>query len=127
MNASRMLGTTAIALCLAVATPLSAQDKGKDKGKAQALKSTVTSKVLLDNDKVRVVETTFKPGDISVNDRRPRANYVVKGGTLERTGKDGKTSRYERKTGTSLWLDADSDIVKNVGKDAYVVVTFTSK
>jgi len=124
MNASRILGATAIALCVAAATPLSAQDKGKDKA---PLKSTVTTKVLLDNDKVRITETIFKPGDISANDRRARASYVVKGSTIERVTKDGKTSSAERKTGTAFWQEADSDVVKNVGNDDYVVVTITPK
>ena len=122
MNASRILGAAAIALCLAAAVPLSAQDKGKDRPK-----STVTSKVLLENDKVRITETTFKPGDISATDRRARASYVVKGSTIERAGKDSKTTRLERKTGTAFWQEADSDIVKNVGKNDYVVVTITPK
>jgi quercetin dioxygenase-like cupin family protein len=127
MNAARILGTAVVALCLATAGPLHAQDKGKDKGKDKAVKSTVVTKVLLENDKVRVTQTTFKPGDVSQSDRKARANYVVKGGTLERTTKDGKKTVYERKTGTSVWLGPDSDVVRNVGKGEYVVVTFTPK
>ncbi len=34
---------------------------------------------------------------------------------LERTSKDGKKTVYERKDGTSVWLEADSDVVKNIG------------
>ena len=123
MNAARILGTAVVALCFVAAGALHAQDKGKDK----AVKSTVVTKVLLENDKVRVAETTFKPGDVSQSDRKARANYVVKGGTIERTSKDGKKTVYERKTGTSVWLAPDSDVVKNVGKADYVVVTFTPK
>jgi hypothetical protein len=83
--------------------------------------------VLLDNDKVRITETTFKPGELSATDRKARASYVVKGGTIERAGKAGKTTRVERKTGSAFWQEADSDVVKNVGNDAYVVVTITPK
>ncbi len=46
---------------------------------------------------------------------KARANYIVKGGMLERTSKDGKKTVYERKDGTSVWLEADSDVVKNIG------------
>ena len=120
---ARIFGTAALAVCFAAAGALYAQDKGKDK----AVKSTVVTKVLLENDKIRITETTFKPGDISVSDRKARANYVVKGGTLERTKKDGKKLTYERKTGTAIWQEADSDIVRNIGKGEYVVLTITPK
>ena len=56
-----------------------------------------------------------------------RANYIVKSGTLERTTKDGKKTVYERKAGTSVWLEADSDVVKNIGKTTFVVVSVTPK
>ena len=123
MNAARILGTTLVSGCMAVAGALYAQDKSKDK----AVKSTVVTKVLLENDKVRVTETTFKPGDVSVNDRKARVSYALKNGTLERTKKDGKKSTSERKAGEAVWMEADSDIVRNVGKADYVVVTFTPK
>lgn len=125
MNAARILGTTLVAGCLAAAGVLYAQDKAK--GKDQTVKSTVVTKVLLENDKVRVTQTTFKPGDVSVNDRKGRVSYPLKSGTLERTTKDGKKSTTERKAGEAVWLEADSDIVRNVGKGEYVVVTFTPK
>jgi len=122
MNAGRIIGATAIALCLIVAAPLQAQDKGKDKPK-----STVTTKVLLENDKVRVTETTFKPGDVSAGDRRHRVGYALTGGTLERTNKEGKKSTVERKAGAAAWQEADSDVVRNIGKSEYKVVTVTLK
>ncbi len=51
----------------------------------------------------------------------------MKGGKLERTSKDGKKTVVERKTGTSVWLEADSDAVKNIGKTTFVVVTVQLK
>jgi len=84
-------------------------------------------KVLLDNDKVRVAEATFKPGDVSRADRKARANYIVKSGTLERTSKDGKKTVVERKVGTAIWLEADSDVVKNIGKSTFVVLSVQLK
>ena len=83
--------------------------------------------MLLDNDKVRVAEATFKPGDVSRADRKARANYIVKGGTLERTSKDGKKTVVERKAGTAIWLEADSDVVKNIGKSTFVVLSVQLK
>ena len=123
MHAARILSAIAIVVGLAAAGPSHAQDKAKEK----APERTAITKMLLDNDKVRVAESTFRPGDVSRADRRARVNYVVKGGTLERTSKDGKKTVVERKAGTSVWLEADSDVVKNIGKTTFVVVSVQLK
>jgi hypothetical protein len=107
------------ALGFAMSGPVAAQDKAKERAPV--------TRVLLENDKVRVVESTFRPGDVSRSDRKGRVAYYVKGGTTERTTKDGKKTVAERKTGTAVWLEADSDAVKNIGKANYVVVTTTLK
>jgi hypothetical protein len=120
---ARIAGAVIVAIGLAFAGPGYAQDKAKEKAK----ESAPVTKVLLDNNKVRVTESTFKPGDVSRSDRKARTNYIVKGGTLERTSKDGKKTSYERKAGTAIWMEADSDAVKNVGKTTFVVVSVTQK
>jgi hypothetical protein len=114
----RIASAVIVAAGLALAGGVHAQDKKE---------SSAVTKVLLENDKVRVTESTFKPGDVSRSNRRPRTNYVVQGGTLERTTKDGKKTVYERKTGTAMWMEADSDIVRNVGNTTYIVVGVTNK
>jgi hypothetical protein len=119
MQAIRFTVIAFAALGIATAGLVHAQDKAKERAPV--------TKVLLENDKVRVAESTFEPGDVSRADRRARANYVVKGGTLERTSKDGKKTVVEREAGTSVWLEADSDVVKNIGKTTFVVVTFQLK
>lgn len=123
MHATRILGAIAIAFGLAATGPIYAQDKAKPEAKERA----PVTKVLLENDKVRVQESTFKPGDVSRADRKGRVNYIVKSGKLERTSKDGKKTVYERKAGTALWLDADSDVVKNIGNTTFVVVSTVYK
>ena len=123
MSAARILSTAAIALALVASAPLQAQDKGKDKGKERA----PVVKVLLENDKVRVTEATFQPGDVSRAVRKVRTNYILKGGTLERTTKAGKKIRYERKAGTAHYLEADDDVVVNVGKTVFVVIAVVNK
>lgn len=122
MSAARFFAT-AIAIGLITALPAAAQDKGKDKGK----ESLAVTKVLLENDKVRVTETTFKPGDVSRGPRKDRTNYIITDGKLERTSPQGKKSSYERKKGTAMWLPADNDVVRNVGKTTYVVIGVTNK
>jgi mannose-6-phosphate isomerase-like protein (cupin superfamily) len=76
----------------AVALPAMAQEKGKAGQRTQ--------KVFIDNDKVRVTETTFKPGEVSPSIERPyRITRVLKGGTTVRTYADGTTRTVEFKTG----------------------------
>jgi hypothetical protein len=118
MSAARTLSIAAIALGLIAAGPVHAQ---ATKERAPVVK------VLLENDKVRVTETTFLPGDVSRQDRKARTNYILTDGKLERTAKDGKKTAYERKAGTAVWLGPDSDVVKNVGKSTYVVIGVTQK
>ena len=122
----------AFALAVVFAGPAMAQGMAKDTkaapvAKAEKGKSTV--KVLLENDKVRVFERTYKPGD--TNDEVPsayyRVNHTLKGGTLERTYADGKKEKTEVKTGMVRWLEpskgaAGKYTVKNVGKTE--IVTF---
>src|SRR6266404_9791123 len=97
MQAIRFTLIAFAALGIATAGSVYAQDKAKERAPVV--------KVLLDNNKVRATETTFKPGDVSRADRKARANYFVKNGKLERTTKDGKKTVYERKAGTAVSLE----------------------
>ena len=125
MHSIRMLSAIVLAAGLAAAVPLYAQDKAK--AKADPKEITVETKVLVENDKVRVTQSTFKPGAVSRADRKARANYFVTDGKLQRTNKEGKTTAYERKAGTALWLEADSDVVKNIGNTTFVVIGVVHK
>jgi hypothetical protein len=119
MQIIRLAVIALAALGIATAGTVHAQDKAKERAPVV--------RVLLDNDKVLVAESTYKPGDVSRADRKARANYIVKGGMLERTNKEGKKTTYERKAGTAVWLDADSDVVKNIGKTTFVVISVSHK
>jgi len=97
--------------------------------KAKAEKGKAVLKVLAENDKVRVFEVAFKPGD--ENKAVPSSSFRVvralKGGTLMRTYADGKTQKTEWKTGEARINEPDkvAYTVKNVGKTdvmLYVVV-----
>jgi hypothetical protein len=59
--------------------------------------------------------------------RQTRTDYFIKGGTLERTSPDGKKTRNERKTGTAVWLEPDSDVVTNVGKTTVILISVVKK
>jgi hypothetical protein len=117
----------AFALGLAIAHPAVAQDKAKGAPAAKAEKGKSTLKVHLDNDKVRVFERTYKPGD--TNDEVPsssyRINHTLKGGTLERTYANGKKEKSEVKAGMVRYLEpakgaGEKYTVKNVGKTEIV-------
>jgi hypothetical protein len=108
----------AFVLAGVTASPAMAQEKGK-----------AIPKVLLDNDKVRVFEIQFKPGDenTSVPSSSFRVVRAVKGGTLMRNYVGGKTEKIEWKTG-EVRLNEPSKVAytaKNIGKtdiELYVVV-----
>jgi len=115
----RVFLVPAIALAVAIAIPAAAQDKSKG---ARAEKSTSTVKVFFENDKVRVFERTYKPGDTNteVPSSQYRVNRTIKGGTLERTYSDGKKEKNELKEGTVRYLEPTKGgatyTVKNIGK-----------
>src|SRR5947207_2552250 len=112
-----------------VAQPAMAQDKAKDAKAAKAEKGKAVVKVLAENEKMTVTETTFKPGDEnpSVPSSFFRVVRALKGGTLMRTYDDGKTQNVEWKTGEVRFVEPEKVAykTKNTGKTEimlYVVV-----
>jgi len=100
------------------ANPALAQDKAK-----AAHKATNTTKVLHDDDRVRVVENTTKPGQMSGNIvRGVRVVRILQGGTIERTYADGKKEKLERKTGEVRVQGPDKQayFITNIGKTTFV-------
>lgn len=108
------------------ASPALAQDKMKDAKAAPAAKAEKgkpVTKVLHDDDKVRVTETTSKPGDEGPSVVRGlRVVRWLQGGTIMRTYADGKTEKIERKTGEVAvgMPEKQAWSVKNVGKTTIV-------
>ena len=119
----RLLASVAVAISLATAVPVHAQDKAK------AAKGVPVVKVLLENDKVRVTETTYKPGDASASrERFPRLNYTPKGGMSERVNPDGKKVKVEVKAGEWKWYgEKETYAVANVGKTTIVYISVQYK
>jgi hypothetical protein len=114
----------AFLLAGAIAMPAMAQDKKADK------KAPIRAqKVLVDNDRVRATESTFKPGEVNpMEPRGYRVTRVLKGNsTLERTHKDGKVEKIEWKEGGVYVSPADNASSKNVGKGEVVIYTVTIK
>jgi hypothetical protein len=110
---------------LAVACPAIAQDKAK-----AASKATNSTKVLHEDDRVRVTETTTKPGERGDSlVRGLRVTRWLQGGTQERTYADGKKEKIERKTGEVAVQGPDKQayFVTNVGKTTTVSYGVTIK
>jgi hypothetical protein len=133
-SARFLMGLLVPAFMLAgvAANPALAQDKAKDAKAAPAAKAEkgkAAQKVLLENNKVRVQEVMYKPGDenTSVASSSSRVVRALKGGTLMRTYADGKTEKSEWKTGEVKFIESSKVAyrAKNVGKtdvQLYVVI-----
>jgi hypothetical protein len=94
-----------------VATPTIAQEK-----KSAAVKKG-TIKPVTDNDKMKAWEVTYKPGQGSeMQARSGRLVHAISGGTMRRTGEDGKTSDVVWKKGDTRWLAQEKFSNTNVGK-----------
>ncbi len=73
-------------------------------------------KCLNENEKMRVLEVVFKPGDAAKMHHHPEhAVYVLKGGKASLTS-GGKTQEMELQTGSAIFLEAQDHEVKNIGK-----------
>ncbi len=119
---------SAFTLAGLVTSPVMAQDKAKDAKAAPAAKAEkgkITRKVLIDNDKVLVLENIYKPGDVNTEVLTTyRVQRVLQGGTLERTYADGKKERIELKTGATRILESpkvgQTYSTKNIGTTTIV-------
>ena len=74
-------------------------------------------KVVLDNEKVRVIDNSSNAGDKSAWHSHPdMLIYVLAGGTVKSTTKDGKSKTIEFKKGETVWMDATTHETENIGK-----------
>jgi len=115
---------SALVLAASLAMPAMAQDK-----KAEKKAATRDLKVLVDNDRVRASETTWKPGEENPMEARAyRVSRVIKGNTtVERRHKNGKVEKIEWKEGGVYESGPDVTSTKNVGKGTVVLYTVTLK
>lgn len=74
-------------------------------------------KVVIDNDKVRVIDNQSNPGEkTSWHSHPDMLIYVIGGGTVKATTKDGKTKTTEFRKGETVWMDAVTHETENIGK-----------
>ena len=73
-------------------------------------------KVLLDNDKVRVVRVVLKPGDkLEMHSHPASIVYSLTGGKAKYTSPDGKTEEREIKAGATRWSEPETHSAENIG------------
>ncbi|MEN9908708.1 MAG: hypothetical protein RLZZ540_1857 [Bacteroidota bacterium] len=76
----------------------------------------VYKKVLLENDKVRVMEVVFAPGATAAMHSHPNHSiYAVTGGKIEITEKGKKAVAMDIKAGTAMYMAAVTHMAKNTG------------
>jgi quercetin dioxygenase-like cupin family protein len=97
-----------IAISLVVAGTATAQDPLKVGPKIY--------RKLLENERVRMLEVAFAPGDsIGMHSHPDHAVYAVTGGKLRVTTSDGKTQVADLKAGDPIWFPAVIHGAKNIG------------
>lgn len=76
-----------------------------------------TFRLLLDNDEVRVLEYRLLPGQRDQwHTHPPKVSYVVAGGTLRITTKDGTSFEVTETAGTASWMNSIGEhFAENVG------------
>ena len=73
-------------------------------------------KVIFENEKIRVSEVTFKPGDkIPMHSHPDHFLYVLEAGKLILSYPDGHTSDFDAKAGQIVWIKAETHAGENVG------------
>lgn len=88
----------------------------------------VYKKVLLENDKVRVMEVVFAPGVTAAMHSHPNHSvYVVAGGKIEITEKGKKAASMDIKAGTAIYMPAVTHMAKNTGKTTLKLIVTEMK
>ena len=74
-------------------------------------------RLLLENDKVRVMEVSLKPGEIAPMHNHPNDHvvYIKNDASFKLSFPDGMSSVYELTSGQTLWIGAGPHETENVG------------
>jgi len=73
-------------------------------------------KVLFENDRIRMLKVTVKPGDtVPLHTNPENVNYILQGGTLRFTNPDGSTQDVELTAGQVIPAPVGSHAVENIG------------
>ena len=82
------------------------------------------AKIVLENEFVRVIEYSLKPGEKdSTHTHPPKASYVISGGTLRVYPENEKPFDSEEVTGTTEWAGKRGNhYVENIGKTTVTIL-----
>jgi quercetin dioxygenase-like cupin family protein len=98
---------------------------GKEKLNIDPVKiSPFIFKILLENEHVRVVQYSLKPGEKDEwHTHPPKSSYVVSGGKLKVHLDNGKIIDADEQAGTASWMDyVGKHYVENVGSTTVTIV-----
>jgi len=74
------------------------------------------TKVLVDNEQVRVIEVTVKPGEtLPMHSHPANVVYFVTGGKTKTTTADGMVTDTDHKAGDAIWSEPVTHSNKNMG------------
>jgi quercetin dioxygenase-like cupin family protein len=105
----KIIASLFFGILLTLSTGIYAQDFVKVAAKG-------TTKVLLDNDQVRVIQIESAPGQVTAWHSHPNhILYALNDGKLEITDKDKPAHVVEFKAGEAVFMPAVTHTVKNVG------------
>jgi len=111
MNRSHALIACLVAIVAAAPLSAAAQDLAVTAGSR--------AKVVLDNDKVRVIEVNLPPGSATgMHSHGDNVVVYLSGGRVVQTMADGSTKQLESKPGEVRWSDPVTHDTKNTGKAA---------
>jgi quercetin dioxygenase-like cupin family protein len=92
-------------------------DKNKNEWPDPAIVAGDVYKLMLDNERVRVFEVKFKPGQKAVMHGHPdHVVYVIDDYTLNLTLPDGKNMDVPLKAGQTIFMNAGPHAAENIGK-----------
>lgn len=85
-------------------------------------------KVIFENDEVRVLQMTMKPGESDKMHSHPALTaYIEKGGKIKVHFADGKEKEIEAADGVALYQDAVTHWVENIGTTNIRIIVIENK
>jgi beta-alanine degradation protein BauB len=74
-------------------------------------------KLLMENEKVRVLDILLKPGEKAPMHNHPSDHvvYIMADTKFKLTFPDGKAGEFDLKTGQAIWMEAGSHATENIG------------
>jgi beta-alanine degradation protein BauB len=73
--------------------------------------------VVMENDRVRVLDVKFKPGQKTIMHGHPdHVIYVLKDSKIKMTLPSGSSNEVSLKAGQAIWMNAGQHAVENLGK-----------